>query len=218
MSFQVADFLVHTSNVLLIFAYSVRDILWLRWFAVAAALVNIPYFLLQGTILWPPIVWALVFTMINVYQIARIYKERRPVVLNAEEQKLYDLGFRGLRPRDFVSLLLAGEWKVAAAGEKVLTEGEPVTHISIAIEGSVEVTKDGRPLGSLQPGELIGMTLALTGNPSTVNGVFTGGARYLSWPVQGLRTFVERRPELRVTLQQLASRDLARKLEKLASS
>ena len=44
-------------------AYSVTDILWLRWFAVAAALTNIPYFLLQPTRLWPPIVWALVFTL-----------------------------------------------------------------------------------------------------------------------------------------------------------
>jgi hypothetical protein len=49
------DLLVHFSNVLLLLAYSVRDILWLRWFAVAAALTNIPYFLLQRHILWPPI-------------------------------------------------------------------------------------------------------------------------------------------------------------------
>jgi hypothetical protein len=51
------DYLVHFSNVLMLVAYSVRDILWLRWFAVAAALTNIPYFLLQPTRLWPPVVW-----------------------------------------------------------------------------------------------------------------------------------------------------------------
>ena len=39
------DYLVHFSNVLMLVAYSVTDILWLRWFAVAAALTNIPYFL-----------------------------------------------------------------------------------------------------------------------------------------------------------------------------
>ena len=42
MNIQPADYLVHFSNVLLLVAYSVRDILWLRWFAVAAALTNIP--------------------------------------------------------------------------------------------------------------------------------------------------------------------------------
>jgi len=87
---QPLDYLVHFSNILLLVAYSVRDILWLRWFAVAAALTNIPYFLLQGTVLWPPILWALVFTAINLYQIARLYLERCPVVLSEDEQKLYD--------------------------------------------------------------------------------------------------------------------------------
>ena len=66
MNIQPADYLVHFSNVLLLVAYSVRDILWLRWFAVAAALTNIPYFLLQGSVLWPPVLWALVFTGINL--------------------------------------------------------------------------------------------------------------------------------------------------------
>ena len=95
---HVTDYLVHFSNILMLVAYSVRDILWLRWFAVAAALTNIPYFLLQGTVLWPPVLWALVFTAINLYQIARLYLERRPVVLSQDEQKLYDLAFRSLRP------------------------------------------------------------------------------------------------------------------------
>ena len=124
---HVTEYLVHFSNILMLVAYSVRDILWLRWFAVAAALTNIPYFLFQGTVLWPPVLWALVFTAINLYQIARIYLERRPVVLSQDEQKLYDLGFRSLRPREFVSLSLVGEWKNAESGERVLTEGEPVS-------------------------------------------------------------------------------------------
>jgi len=127
MGFTVIDLLVHLSNVLMLVAYSVRDMLWLRWFAVAAALTNIPYFLLQHNILWPPIIWALVFTAINLYQIIRIYLERRPVVLSADEQKLYEMGFRSLRPREFVSLVLAGEWKTAAAGDEALAEGRPVS-------------------------------------------------------------------------------------------
>jgi hypothetical protein len=36
---------IHGANVLLLVAYSVRDVLWLRLFAVASALVAIPYFL-----------------------------------------------------------------------------------------------------------------------------------------------------------------------------
>ena len=48
MSVHPTDYLVHFSNILLLVSYSVRNILWLRWFAVAAALTNMPYFLYQA--------------------------------------------------------------------------------------------------------------------------------------------------------------------------
>jgi hypothetical protein len=214
---QAIDYLVHFSNILMLAAYSVRDILWLRWFAVAAALTNIPYFLLQGTVLWPPVLWALVFTAINLYQIARLYLERRPVVLSQDEQRLYDLGFRSLRPREFVSLSLVGEWKNAEPGERVLTEGEPVSSLCIPITGSADVRKEGERIGALQPGHIIGTALALTGEPSPVEVTFTEPARYMRWSLPSLRRFMDARPELRVTLQGLVSRDLAGKLERALS-
>jgi Popeye protein conserved region len=211
------DYLVHFSNILMLASYSVRDILWLRWFAVAAALTNIPYFLLQGTVLWPPILWALVFTAINLYQIARLYLERRPVVLSPDEQKLYDLGFRALRPREFVSLSLVGEWKNAEAGEKVMTEGEPVSSLCIPITGSADVRRRGERIGAVRPGNIVGTALALTGEPSPVEVTFTEPTRYMRWPLTSLRRFMDKRPDLRVTLQGLVNRDLAGKLERLLS-
>ena len=217
MSFQPVDYLVHFSNVLMLVSYSVRDILWLRWFAVAAALTNIPYFLLQPTTLWPPVVWALVFTSINLYQILRIYLERRPVVLSEDEQKLYKMGFASLRPREFISLLLAGEWKTAAAGDAVLTEGKPVSSICIAISGSLNVRKGGREVMPLEPGHLIGTALALTGAPSPLAATFAGPARYFSWPLSNIRAFLDRRPDLRLTLQSLVNRELAAKIEDLST-
>jgi CRP-like cAMP-binding protein len=214
---HVTDYLVHFSNILMLAAYSVRNILWLRWFAVAAALTNIPYFLLQGTVLWPPVLWALVFTAINLYQIARIYLERSPVVLSQDEQKLYDLGFHSLRPREFVSLSLVGEWKSGEAGEKVITEGEPVSNLCIPITGSAEVRSRGERIGALKPGHIIGTALALTGEPSPVEVTFTEPARYMRWSLPSLRRFMDKRPDLRVTLQGLVNRDLAGKLERVLS-
>lgn len=212
MNMHALDYLVHFSNVLMLAAYSVRDILWLRWFAVAAALTNIPYFLFQGTVLWPPILWAVVFTVINLYQIAQLYLERRPVVLSPDEQKLYDLGFQSLRPREFVSLSLVGEWKNADPGETVVSEGEPVSSLSIPISGAAEVQKSGERIGELKPGHIIGTALAFTGDPSPVRVTFTEPARYMHWSLSSLRRFVDMRPDLRTALQGLISRDLAQKL------
>jgi Popeye protein conserved region len=217
MDIPALNYLVHFSNILLVVSYSVRNILWLRWFAVAAALTNIPYFLLQDTVLWPPVLWALVFTAINLYQIVRIYLERRPIVLSQDEQKLYDLGFRSLRPREFVSLSLVGEWKSAEAGERVVTEGEPVSCVCIPISGSADVRKQGAPIGALKPGHIIGTALTLTGEPSPVDVTFTEPARYMRWSLPNLRNFMDKRPDLRITLQGLVNRDLAGKLERVLS-
>ena len=218
MHMQFADYLVHISNIMPLVSYSVRDILWLRWFAVGAALINIPYFLLQGTVLWPPVLWALVFIAINLYQITRIYLERRPVVLSEDERRLYDLGFRSLRQREFVALALAGEWKSAEAGERVVTEGESVSGLCISITGSAEVRKQSDRIGTLGPGHIIGTALALAGAPSPVEIVFTEPARYMRWSLPNLRSFMDKRPDLRVTLQSLVNRDLAGKLEKVLSA
>src|SRR5690242_13034498 len=113
MKFEPLNLLVHFANVLLLISYSVRSMLWLRWFAVASAVTALPYYLAQEEVLWPPVLWALVFIALNIYQIARIYAERRPVVLSADEQTLYDMGFQTLRPRQFLSFVVTGEWKDA---------------------------------------------------------------------------------------------------------
>jgi Popeye protein conserved region len=125
MKFEPLNLLVHFANVLLLISYSVRSMLWLRWFAVASAVTALPYYLAQEEVLWPPVLWALVFIALNLYQIARIYAERRPVVLSADEQTLYDMGFQSLRPRQFLSLVVTGEWKDARPGDQVLASFQP---------------------------------------------------------------------------------------------
>jgi len=207
------DLLVHFANVLLLVSYSVRSMLWLRWFAVASALTVIPYYVAQEKILWPPVFWGMVFTAINLYQIARLYAERRAVVLSADEQKLYDLAFRTMRPRQFLSLVLIGEWRDARTGDQVLTEREPVPAVCVAISGEIEVRRQGASLATLKPGHLIGTALALTDAPSPVSASFIESGRYIRWPVSQLRIFSDRNPQLRSTLQAMVNQDLARKLE-----
>jgi hypothetical protein len=210
---RAADVLIHSANVLLLASYSVRSFLWLRLFAVASALAVIPYYLLQQHILWPPVLWSLVFTAINLYQIVLIYLERRPVLLSMDEQKLYDFGFHSLRPRDFVSLLLIGEWKDAIPGTQLLAEGERASSVCISIAGEVEIRQQGRIIGLMAPGRLIGTALALTDNLSSVSASFCEPGRYIQWPLSNLLVFLNKKPEIRTTVQALVNRDLAEKVE-----
>ena len=211
-----ADYLVHASNILLLLSYSVREMLWLRWFAVAAAIIVIPYYLLQPTVLWPPIAWGMVFTVINLVQIARIYWERRPVVLSQDEQALYDLSFRTLRPRDFLSFAMIGEWKDAHPGETILQPERRVDAIAIAIDGQVDVHQNDKTLGTLNPGEAIGLALAFTQEPSPIAAVFRDRGRYIRWQLDAIETFLSQKPEIRATLQRLVNRELAGRVHRAA--
>src|SRR5262245_35647046 len=120
MSFQI-DLLIHAANVLYLFAFMVRDILWLRILAVVAAACLIPYFYLRPEPLMTAIYWNLVFTALNVYWICRLLLERLPVKLSADEQRLCELVFRTMTPREMIKLLKMATWENAEVGD-VLVE------------------------------------------------------------------------------------------------
>ena len=119
------NYFIHAANVLLLVAYSVRDMLWLRLFAVAASLISLPYFVLQPTPQWAPIAWSVVFAGINGFQSWRLYLERRPVKLTPDEEEVRRLAFAQLPSRKVLQLVGVGSWTTAAPGERLIEHGTP---------------------------------------------------------------------------------------------
>ena len=97
MSFEF-ELLIHAANLLYLFAFMVRDILWLRILTVVAASFLIPYFYFQPVPLMTAMYWNLAFTALNLFWIVRLFLERRPVKLSAKEQRLCELVFRTMTP------------------------------------------------------------------------------------------------------------------------
>ena len=171
------DYFIHAANILLLAAYSVRDILWLRLFAVASSLAAIPYFLLQPTPLWAAVGWSVLFTGINIFQAWRLLVERRPVKLTPEEEEVRGLVFRDLPPRKVLQVLSIGSWVTAAPGERLIEHGKPVESVSLIVRGKVQVTTGGQVLGDLGAGEIVGSALLLSGAPAEVDGMAVEATR-----------------------------------------
>jgi Popeye protein conserved region len=205
------NYFLHAANVLLLVAYSVRDILWLRLFAVTASLISIPYFLLQPAPLWVPIGWSSVFAAINLLQSWRLFVERRPVKLTSEEEQARRLFFGDLPPRKVLQVLSIGSWTTAELGEQLLERGKCPTVASLIVRGRVRVTKDGALLGNLVEGDIVGSALLLTGTSADVDAVVEEPSRVLRWDVETLERYLVANPEVRVVLQRHLARDLARK-------
>jgi hypothetical protein len=205
------NYFLHAANVLLLVAYSVRDILWLRLFAVTASLISIPYFLLQPAPLWVPIGWSSVFAAINLLQSWRLFVERRPVKLTSEEEQARRLFFGDLPPRKVLQVLSIGSWTTAELGEQLLERGKCPTVASLIVRGRVRVTKDGALLGNLVEGDIVGSALLLTGTSADVDAVVEEPSRVLRWDVETLERYLVANPEVRIVLQRHLARDLARK-------
>jgi CRP-like cAMP-binding protein len=211
------DYFIHAANILLLGAYSVRDILWLRLLAVASSLAAIPYFLLQPTPLWAPFGWSVLITGINLFQTWRLLLERRPVKLTPEEEEVRRLAFPDLPPRKVLQVLSIGSLATAPAGERLIEHGKPVDSLSLIVRGKVRVSDDGRVLGDLGPGEIVGSALLMSGAVPEVDAVSMEPSRTVRWEVAILERYLNANPETRNLFQRHLSRDLAGKLGRMSA-
>ena len=206
------SYFLHAANILLLVAYSVRDILWLRLFAVAASLISLPYFILQPEPLWEPIIWSSVFAAINSFQSWRLFVERRPVKLTPEEEEIRRLAFPDLTSRKVLQILSIGTWTTVGIGERMLERGKTVEAISVIVRGKVRVTRDDGVFAELVPGQIVGSALLLSGVTADVDAVAVEPVRCIRWEVELLDRYLTANPETRIVLQKYLARDLAGKV------
>jgi hypothetical protein len=212
MSFHI-DLLIHAANVLYLFAFMVRDILWFRILAVVAAACLIPYFYVRPEPLMASIYWNLAFTALNIYWICRLLLERRPVKLSATDQRLCELVFRTMTPREMITLLKLATWESAEAGDCFVERDKPLNRLMVIYSGRACAEVDGRNVTELQPGQFIGSISYVTDETSPANVVALEPTRYVSWPKSKLKDFMNKNPDLHSALKSALAIDLTRWLQ-----
>jgi hypothetical protein len=215
MAASYLDYFIHAANILLLAAYSVTDILWLRVLAVASSLAAIPYFLLQPTPLWAAFGWSVLITGINIFQTWRLLLERRPVKLTKEEEEVRRLVFRDLPPKKVLQVIGVGTWASASPGEQLIESGKPLESIALIVRGRVQVMREGELLGELGPGEIVGSALLLTGARAEFDAVTTEATRTIRWNAATLGRYLDANPDVRNLFQRHLARDMAGKLERM---
>ena len=212
MSPQI-DLLIHAANVLYLFAFMVRDILWFRILAVVAAACLIPYFYFRPEPLMASIYWNLAFTALNVYWICRLLLERRPVKLSAAEQRLCELVFRTMTPREMIKLLKLATWESAEAGERFVERDKPLNRLIVIYSGKACAEVDGRNVTELQPGQFIGSISYVTEEMAPANVVAIERTRYVSWSKSKLKEVLHKNPDLHSAIKSTLAIDLTRWLQ-----
>jgi len=207
------NYFINAGNILLLVAYSVHDVLWLRLFAVAASLITIPYFVLQPTTLWAPLIWTVVFAAINSLQSWRLFIERRPIKLTPDEEEIRRLAFRDLPPRKVLQVLSLGYWTTLELGQHLIETGKIPDAVSLIVHGKVRVTRSGHLLGELVAGDFVGSALIFSGIPAEVDAVTVEPGRAMRWELGTLQRYLAANPETRTVILQDIAHDLAGKME-----
>ena len=209
------DWFIHAANVLYLISYLVKEIFLLRFITVFATLTLVPFYLFQGKDpLWAPIVWAGIFTVVNVYQIYLLFKERRPVVLSPEDDELYQLSFSAFTIKQFAKILKSSRRKTIQNGETIANSGETVNQIIFITKGTALVKNDETVIASFKEGDLVADVNLITESP--LNHVIKSDAdsHVIYWDKLEFEKLLAKDDQLNSSWQSLISGLLAKKLMK----
>jgi CRP-like cAMP-binding protein len=213
------EFATHFASVLTLFAYLVKEILWLRFLTILACIAGIIFnYFVPATPLWAVIWWNVVFIIINVIQIMIIFKERSNVAFTEEERELYETLFKDFAPFEFMKLLRIGTWRVAKKGQALTIEAQPLDSIILIYNGLVSVEIGGQQVRQMKDGSLIGEISFITGGPATATVVAMEPTRYMAWPKDEMRRLLKRNPSMRFAMESVFSKELIKKLARPKSS
>ena len=201
------------ANVLLLSGYVVRDVLWLRLFCFTAGLFNVPFWLLQGSIEWEPLVWTVVFTSIHAFWAVRLIRERRPVKFSSEEQQVYKSSFPTLSPHEMKLVLEQGKWLQADMGDYMQTSGEPVGGISIVFSGVARVEEPrGNLIRKAESGEILGGVEFATNKPGPVSWIADEPTQHTFWRTDDIKALFTQSTNIEVAFNALIAKGLSRHL------
>ncbi len=215
LGLPLTEILINGAYVIFLVAIIVKDILWLRIIMTIASFCFVGYaFLVESRSMQA---WNVLFTAINVFQIVRILRERRPVVLSPELKEIYADCFRNMNRRDFLNF-----WHFGA--ERELTDsllcrqGEAPGELYYLLDGEAEILVDGRSVGRLGRLNLVGEMSILTRRDASADVRTVGRARVRAWSRQALEDLAALRPGFREMIRVSMGQDLAQKLARRAAS
>ncbi len=121
--------------------------------------------------------------------------------------------FKGMNRGKARNLIDQGLWIDASAGDVLMREGEPVTHLHWVAEGAAEVLVEDEAAGTCGPHALVGEAGVFGDDPATGTIRLTADSKVWSIEAETLRAYAEAHPDIRQILDHGFTRSLADKLD-----
>ena len=196
----------HLAFGLIAFSFLVKDILWLRIVSIVASLFSVFYnWVIPVEPMWIPIGWNFVFVALNLYHIAIIVYEKRPVHMSPKHKELYETMFKNMTPVEFLKITKIADWIQFKSGELITQKGHTVSTLNLIYNGTVDVAVEGKKVAELKDGQFVGEMSFLTEKPATATCVVKHDTECLVWKQEQFKDLLKRNPSLYFTIQGLLS-------------
>jgi hypothetical protein len=203
---NIGDIIGHLAFGLIAFSFLVKDIFWLRIMSIAASLFSIFYnYFIPPIPMWIAIFWNGIFIIVNLYHIAILIYEKRPVKMNPKDKELYDTMFRSMSPVEFLKITKIAKWKKFKKDDEIISQNKPVKDLHLIYNGTVDVVVGIQPVAELRDGQFVGEMSFLTEKPATATCIVKHDTECMIWNQEGFKDLLKRNPSLYFSIQSLLS-------------
>ena len=205
----------HLAFGLIAFSFLVKDILWLRAMSILASMFSVFYnWVIPPEPMWIPIGWNFVFVAVNLYHVAILIYEKRPVKMNDKNTELYQTLFKEMSPVEYLKISKCAKWIKFKSGEVITKQKLPVKDLVLIYNGTVDVAVDGKKVAELRDGQFVGEMSFLTEKPATATCIVKHDTECLVWKQGEFKELLKRNPSLYFSIQSLLSAQVSSNLVK----
>lgn len=206
------NFIGHIAYMLLILSMMMRNMNWLRFFAIMAGSISaVFYFTINDFV---SMFWESMFTLVNLAQFLILQIENRRGKFSHDEAMFIRACLPDVERAHARKLVKLGAWTDVQDGVTLITEDTRPEHLKFIVSGEAEIRRDGRPIGLVKDGDFLGEMSYLTGQNATASVITTAPTRFLAFDRKDLRQHLSRNPEVRHALEASFNRNLVSKLAK----
>ena len=206
---NIATIAGHLAFGLIAFSFLVKDILWLRLVSILASSFSVFYnWVIQIEPMWIALHWNFVFIALNLYHIAVIIYEKRPIKMAPKDKELYETLFKELSPVEYLKISKVAQWKTYKSGETIIRQEHMVPDLILIYNGTVDVAVDGKSVARLKDGQFVGEMSFLTEKSATATCIVKHDTECLVWKQPEFKDLLKRNPSLYYTIQGLLSNQL----------
>jgi hypothetical protein len=211
--FNAIELLGHLSSALYTIGSAFRNILYLRWVFILAAITEIIYnFTIAEKPLWTPISWDVALIIINIYQILRVVYQKKFLNFSEDELQAFILIGDKMDVLNFKKLIRTGAWENYQEHKNIITENENAEKIFLLVDGEADVRISDKKISTIKKGNFIGEMSFLTGNLPSADVVASGHAKVIGWKKEKLKNLMKKDHILRHEIHSLFSHDIIAKL------